>query len=352
MVNPNRLFTFLRILYSLTLTLIAFFQEDSCKRQHSLFLTVLFFVMRIFKYLSPIRIDVIRKQQIRFTQPKYFNDPFEHLPNMPMLMNDDVFEKILGLSAISSILKPVMQPAIEEIIGQINQKLFPIEQADIIEARDFLNAMQDPDINNAFKNAMTVEGEHNFGLSIRDKIDVNIGVLNLTKRNDNLSMWAHYAQEHSGFVIEFDPDSPFFQYPESIFNVFKTTQIVKYLTRRPVVVPFLKANRSNKWIEKLAESIFLTKSIDWKLEEELRLVRLLKHLDTCAILKIQQIHFKQFKPSLIKNIFLGAQCSDDFENKMKRLLRQKRYAHVGLYRGVISPTEYQINFNLIERADW
>ena len=308
--------------------------------------------MRIFKYLSPKRIDVLKKQQIRFTQPKYFNDPFEHLPNMPMLMNEDMFEKIFGINVISSILAPSMQPAIREIIVRMNEKLFPIEQADISKAYDFLNAMQDPAINKAFKTALTAESEHNFGSPIREKIDLNIGVLSLTKRNDNLSMWAHYAQEHSGFVIEFDSDSPFFQYPESVFNIFKSTQTVKYLTKRPVVVPFLKSGRSDKWIEKVAESIFLTKSLDWKLEEELRLVRLLKHLDTCAILKSQQIHFKQFNSSLIKNIFLGAQCSDNFEKRIKRLLRQKHYSHVELYRGLISPTEYQVDFTLIERADW
>jgi len=308
--------------------------------------------MKIFKYLSPKRIDVLKKQQIRFTQPKYFNDPFEHLPNMPMLMNEDMFEKTFGLNAISSILEPSTQPTIKAIIERMHENLFPIEQADIGKVHEFLNAMQDPAVNKAFKAALTAEGEHNFGSPIRNKIDLNIGVLSLTKRNDNLSMWAHYAQEHSGFVIEFDSDSPFFQYSESVFNIFKTTQTVKYLTKRPVVVPFLKSGLSDKWIEKVFESIFLTKSLDWKLEEELRLVRLLKHLDTCSILKSQQIHFKHFKSSFIKNIFLGAQSSDVFEKRMKCLLRQKRYAHVGLYKGLISPTEYQVDFSLIERGDW
>jgi hypothetical protein len=308
--------------------------------------------MRIFKYLSPKRIDVLSKQQIRFTQPKYFNDPFEHLPNMPALMNEDIFEKILSLEKLNLLFAPEMQPNIFEIIGVFNEKLFPIEQADIGKAFDFLNAMQISEVNDAMKIALTVEGNHNFGSSMRNMIDDNVGVLSLTQRYDNLSMWAHYAQEHSGFVIEFEPDSPFFNYPESIFDVFKTKQAVKYINKRPVIVPFQHAGQSNKSIEKLAKSIFLTKSIDWKLEEEIRLVRLLKHLDACLTGKSQKIHFKQFESSLIKNIFLGAQSSNEFEKKMKRLLRQKRYSHVGLYKGAISTTQYQVIFDFIQRPNW
>lgn len=37
-----------------------------------------------------------------------------------------------------------------------------------------------------------------------DGLGTNLGNLSLTEKPDNLLMWSHYAQQHMGFVIEFD----------------------------------------------------------------------------------------------------------------------------------------------------
>jgi|SRR5580658_5344823 hypothetical protein len=42
------------------------------------------------------------------------------------------------------------------------------------------------------------------------------GVLCLSEAPANLLMWAHYADSHRGFVVEFDPASPFFCQRDSI----------------------------------------------------------------------------------------------------------------------------------------
>ncbi|EPJ44297.1 MAG: hypothetical protein OFPII_35920 [Osedax symbiont Rs1] len=36
------------------------------------------------------------------------------------------------------------------------------------------------------------------------------GILSMTERIDNLLMWSHYADSHTGFVIGFDPSHDFF----------------------------------------------------------------------------------------------------------------------------------------------
>ena len=35
-------------------------------------------------------------------------------------------------------------------------------------------------------------------------------ILSLTDNPTNILMWGHYAQSHSGFIIEFDKNHPFF----------------------------------------------------------------------------------------------------------------------------------------------
>ncbi|WP_205631947.1 DUF2971 domain-containing protein, partial [Aliivibrio fischeri] len=38
----------------------------------------------------------------------------------------------------------------------------------------------------------------------------NYGIISLTETKDNLLMWSHYANEHNGFVVEFDARHEFF----------------------------------------------------------------------------------------------------------------------------------------------
>ncbi len=40
-----------------------------------------------------------------------------------------------------------------------------------------------------------------------------VGILSLTKKRENLVMWAHYALSHQGFVIAFDSQNAFFSSP-------------------------------------------------------------------------------------------------------------------------------------------
>ncbi|MCV2884796.1 DUF2971 domain-containing protein [Aestuariibacter sp. AA17] len=48
------------------------------------------------------------------------------------------------------------------------------------------------------------------GNNLRDTIERNIGILSLSKTNENLLMWSHYAQNHQGFVIGFNEEHDFF----------------------------------------------------------------------------------------------------------------------------------------------
>jgi hypothetical protein len=43
-----------------------------------------------------------------------------------------------------------------------------------------------------------------------DSIDQKFGILSLTAAKENLLMWAHYADEHKGAVVEIDIRDPLF----------------------------------------------------------------------------------------------------------------------------------------------
>jgi hypothetical protein len=45
--------------------------------------------MILYKYLPPVRSDVLRHRTVRFTQPGDFNDPFEFRPRTQSAASDD-----------------------------------------------------------------------------------------------------------------------------------------------------------------------------------------------------------------------------------------------------------------------
>jgi hypothetical protein len=90
----------------------------------------------------------------------------------------------------------------------------------------------------------------------------DVGILSLTNREDNLMLWAHYADSHKGIVIEFDEKHPFFTdsnylHPYLLYPLDK----VFYKPSRPSI-------NSDKYYDK---ETFYTKSEDWKYEEEYRI---------------------------------------------------------------------------------
>lgn len=50
--------------------------------------------MRLYKYVSPERTDVLKNWLIRFTQPTSFNDPFETFPYLQSLGTPEQYEDL------------------------------------------------------------------------------------------------------------------------------------------------------------------------------------------------------------------------------------------------------------------
>lgn len=108
-------------------------------------------------------------------------------------------------------------------------------------------------------------------------VRASVGVLCFTTKEDNLLMWAHYANNHTGICIEFDRNAEFFngQYKNAcgLFgrtvkdyyqNIGKLRE-VKYEIERPMYV-------EPSELEYNTESWFV-KSPEWEYEEEQRLLR-------------------------------------------------------------------------------
>lgn len=87
----------------------------------------------------------------------------------------------------------------------------------------------------------------------------SIGVLCLTTARDDLLMWAHYAQNHTGICLGFD----------SGFEPFSTAQAVRYQEGRARVAPLGTASSE----QQLVENVLFVKSPHWRYESEWRCIK-------------------------------------------------------------------------------
>jgi len=131
--------------------------------------------MSLSKYVAAERIDVLKHGYIRFSQSSALNDPIEVSPvfrdvsNVLPLIAD---ERYAGVQIkIESTIRGEPRPPFIVMLGKGDE-----------ERKRYESFMADH-----VKEIALAFGE-------------SIGVLSLTKESNNLLMWAHYAQQHQGFV--------------------------------------------------------------------------------------------------------------------------------------------------------
>lgn len=126
--------------------------------------------------------------------------------------------------------------------------------------------------------------------------DLNdVGVLSFTEDYTNPLMWAHYAEQHHGIVLEFDSEKPLFQdsikslgdrksrFGKSFLGgIYEFPEKVMYRREMPSFdrSEQLRPNSDGEypWI-KLLYYLFFTKSNEWIYEKELRSIVQLRDAD-------------------------------------------------------------------------
>lgn len=93
-------------------------------------------------------------------------------------------------------------------------------------------------------------------------IDSSISVLSLTESSHNLLMWAHYANEHKGIIVEVDINHEFFNSKDRGFSGKYFN--VQYNNERLNTNDFLRNNSG------LPPGNLLKKSTEWEYEDETR----------------------------------------------------------------------------------
>lgn len=274
-------------------------------------------------------ISAFEKDQILLTSPTLFNDPYDSLL---YINRKSLLETLKDKSAVNIGQKLVsdieFRTEQEEIFGKefianilLNQMSDEEYEINRVRSYDFHSRFLDSLISMTLKKL---------------KQTSHIGCF--SEVNNSIIMWSHYANNHSGFVLNYDFNSMFEmevtiknkKYYTShfldklIFPVnyskkrYDATQYIDY----HMVYNFLKREDINKDIPFFDKLFYyktlLHKSTDWEYEREWRIIKLNSDFTNDKVQKVELVNY--MRP---KDIYIGHNTSDNDKNRLIEISKRK-----------------------------
>lgn len=280
--------------------------------------------MPLYKYVSTGGLEILTGGMIRFCSPAELNDPFELKPHVSAIASEHAMHQELLAAA------PL---AATDALREIPQELRPL-----IDENQLLSAMlAQIERQRSSLSKLANDQAQEFQKRIERKLEETIGVLSLTENPTSLLMWAHYADSHRGFVIEFDKSSAFFNQKRREGDEMWQLRKVIYSQHRPEV----------NLLEAESFSPFLTKGEEWQYEAEWRMMAPLESADRICGDR-NELHLFRFPASAIRAVILGARASSDLREAIREaIVVNEEYRHVNLYEAKVDSAHYKIHIHPI-----
>ena len=173
-------------------------------------------------------------------------------------------------------------------------------------------------------------------------------------------MWAHYADGHSGAVLELDMVKAGFTDEEKnmIPAQFGSVIYSRSRQRGPYVSKFgvgVKVGGTHNFVLEHYEKwqrLFLTKPLDWAYEEEVRVAKCLQGLDSegvscnesgnCDVISISEmerpLHCFAFPVDAILRVVVGERANEAEVTKLK-----KEFPTISVWKATLDAAQYEIN---------
>ena len=146
----------------------------------------------------------------------------------------------------------------------------------------------------------------------------------LSEVYDSILMWSHYAQNHTGFCIEYDFEE------NNMF--YKRLYPVKYTKDRYAISKADMSNSNTHWIYKT----ICSKSDVWSYEKEWRIVT--ANFEEMGLKNLEGKYVFDLKTN-IKAFYLGAKIA---ENLKKEIIEFGQKNNIHVYQMVLSPNTYDL----------
>lgn len=285
-------------------------------------------VKAIFKYVSQDRIDILTGLQIRFTQPSYFNDPFEARASIDGPGNDAVMRSLIDKS------------------DRVRYRRYSIHQLALgrtpLSFDQFNQTQLDArlDVEKKLKNLPAVTRARAIDRGQRFWDD-SLGILSLSATENSLLMWAHYTDSHKGMLLQFAPKHPFFNPVGSEDGVqFGKLLRVNYSAERP----------RHRIGESFKPEDFLVKSMEWSYEQEWRVFRLLEESDKRTQTEGGTVHLFNVPPASIRRVVMGCRMDKKVRQEVINAIRSNpKLHHVKIHQAEPHLDVFALNYVALEQ---
>lgn len=287
----------------------------------------------LYKYRSfnDHSLELIKNDEMWLSNPNDFNDPFDCAIT--------IIPKQIAAENLNKFVDKLIQESEYEFnadeIFHIKRSENPFYELCIIHAENFVSTddtppelieiMSKPDeYANMLSNAAEEEYDEFYNTLLRN-LKENIRITCFSEKKDSILMWAHYADNHKGFCIEYDfrplgyrDLAKRFLYPVNYVNsIFDATKYLLPDADMPDIGCYAA----------------ITKSEDWNYENEWR------YVETSNI--TGQPYLNVPKP---KSVYLGAKTSE--ENK-KIVLEIAKRRNFNVYKIEMMNSEFGLEANQI-----
>jgi hypothetical protein len=270
---------------------------------------------------------VLGNGTLRWALPKLFNDPFDVQFDLQVKYDRDL----------------VVERALNNIIDLYMGRRHVISGNKLAEGvkllREIAPGLKEADLREKFRRSM-YEGMENAERNMpktHAEMRAVLGQLKLlcfSEVHDNILMWAHYGDNHTGAVLEFSCIEKF----DSAWGAAKP---VRYRENMPLLVDeqklvmLLSGDGTIATPELFEEAVFV-KAKDWEYEREWRLVG--------GWEKEQATEYIAFHLDEMTALYLGCRISDADRAAIKTAAAEK-YPHAAVYNGSKSATRFAVEFS-------
>jgi len=270
---------------------------------------------------------VLENSMLRWALPKLFNDPFDVQFDLQVKYDRDrvvecalnnIIDLYMGRRHVSSGNK------LADGVKLLRTMAPGLQEADL---RDKFRKSMYEGMENAERNMPKTHAEMRAVLA-------ELKLLCFSEVYDNLLMWAHYGENHTGAVLEFSCIEKF----DSAWGAAKP---VRYRENMPTLVDehklvkLLSGEGTIATPELFEEAVFV-KAEDWQHEKEWRLVG--------GWEKEQATEYIPFEPEEMTAVYLGCRVSDADRAAIKKIAADK-YPHASVYNGSKSATRFAVDFS-------
>jgi hypothetical protein len=265
----------------------------------------------LYKYFHIERRGLLHDGLIRFTQPREFNDPFELHPSFDLMSRADIaaLPEVPGEPGSHQMTPEVMAAMLNSVLPGLREQMARHAGQEGAYMLDN-NRMAQSSLNSQY------------------------GILCLTEVPDSLLMWAHYANSHNGFVLQFDETDPFFA-PSQHEGLSLELKPVEYSPQRPVL----------SYSTLHSHDVFYRKSPEWAYEREWRIIKPLSGADSVITRDPFSIHLFRLPLSAIKGVIVGQAVANDVRQELLAVPLMPDTKHITVHQTSLSRNDYKIEIH-------